>query len=162
MVAPVSGQAKRIIAALGQAMLSAAHAADCVGKHLQSILLNRFFALAAQAVLAFGQALEGVLDSQQLIFLTPFQLKRHLLILQSVHPGQPPDRRIQLDHAGILRVGVHVLPDFLFQILQPFPKISQAIHVHAAKTILLPGKGSKSSPVIIFNFKKGLISLTKN
>ena len=152
MVAPVPGQAKRIIAALGQAMLSAAHAGDRVGKYLQPIFLNRFFALAAQAVMALGQALEGVLDSQQLVFLTPLQLECHLLVLQCVHPGQPPDRRIQLDHAGILRVGVHVLPDLPFQILQPFPKISQAIHVHAAQTILLPGKGSKSSPVIIFNF----------
>ena len=140
MVRPVPGQAKRIIAALGQATLSAAHAGNRVGEHLQSILLNRFFALAAQAVLALGQALEGVLDSQQLVFLTPLQLERHLLVLQCVHPGQPTDRRIQLDHAGVLRVGVHVLPDLSFQLLQPFPKISQAIHVHSPRPFSYRGK----------------------
>ena len=106
--------------------LGAAHTHHRIGGNFEAFLGNGLFAATAEAVAVLGDALEGVGDTLELLFLTAAQFEGHLLVLHRVHPREAADGGVELHHAGGILAGDEVTLDFFFQREQAFAEMSLA------------------------------------
>ena len=79
---------------------------------------------------------QRVLDSQQLVLLSPPQLKGHLLVLHGIHAREAANGGVQFHDIGGILARVEGLVNFLGEGFQAFSEISNALGLHAAGKIM--------------------------
>ena len=106
-----------------QNSLCALHAHDDVRGTLKPLFCDRPLALSALPVSPLVHPFQRILDTQQLVLLSPPQFKGHLLVLHGVHTGEPANGGVQFHDIGGILARVESFVNFLGKGFQSFAEL---------------------------------------